>query len=155
MYSFDAKLAEGQHYEAVLDAFFRRRGATVLEATRAEQRRGIDRWIDGEAVEYKADRTASRTGNCFIETVSVDTANKPGWAYTSEADWLFYFLPESELLYIVWMRSLRWELVGWEKSCRTVKVPNDGYHTHGLLVPQSWIEGLAKEVVNGVQHGTH
>ena len=151
-YHFDEQLQQGEQGEAVLDGLFCHRFA-VLPASRADQRRGIDRHyvsLDGErlAVEYKTDWTAARTGNAFVETVSVDTARKPGWALSSQADYLFYYIPPDGLVYILRFAILRARLPVWQRHCRTVRVPNDGYATHGLLVPLREFEALAEIVLS-------
>lgn len=138
-YDFDRQLAEGEAGEAFLDEFFRRRGHTVRPATREEQRQGIDRFIITPAgremkVEYKTDHVAARTGNAFVETVSVDTAGKMGWALTSQADYLVYFIP-GQMIVVLPLRSLRWALPGWMREYPVRTAANNGYTTHGLLVP--------------------
>lgn len=149
-YDFATQLRRGQGGEAALDAWFGRR-FDIRPATRAEQRRGIDRWFTDRAsgerlsIEYKTDWTASRTGNCFVETVSVDTADKAGWAVSSQAQWLVYFLPDDGLAYVIPLVSLRAELPRWRREYPVRRIPNDGYHTVGLLVPQDEFERLSGE----------
>jgi hypothetical protein len=153
IYNFATKLHEGQKHEKFLDSFCGR-WFTIRAATREEQRRGIDRIFtrkkssETHTVEYKADTTASRTGNAFVETISVDTANKPGWAYTSEADWLLYYLPEDGLIYFFEFSVFRKHLPRWAKQFPTRAIPNKGYKTHGLLVPLDEFEQHATKVVN-------
>ena len=94
-YQFAAQLQQGESYEAQIDAFFRSKFNVQISAVdRTSQRRGIDRvWFDVNddrtwTVEYKADSLAGKTGNAFIETISVDTEQRPGWAYSSQAQML-------------------------------------------------------------------
>lgn len=152
-YNFATKLHEGQKHEQFLDEF----SATwydIREVSREEQGRGIDRIFVEKAtgeivkVEYKADTTASRTGNAFVETVSVDTANKRGWAYTSQADWLLYYLPGDGLIYLFEFATLRQHLPRWTKQYPTRAIPNAGYKTIGLLVPLAEFERHADKVIN-------
>ena len=76
VYGFAEKLAQGEAGERYLDSLWSDRW-TVGKAGRDDQRRGIDRWLINRetgrrvAVEYKTDATAGRTGNAFVETVSV------------------------------------------------------------------------------------
>lgn len=153
MYDFKQQLARGQTHEHFLDTFFNE-WFVICEATRDQQRQGIDRiFTDNNTaavhtVEYKADTTASRTGNAFVETISVDTANKPGWAYSSQADWLFYYLPQDGLIYFWKFFALRRHLPRWAKQFPTRAIPNNGYKTHGLLVPLDEFERYATKVVN-------
>lgn len=149
-YDFDTQLRRGQNGEAELDAWFGRT-FVIRPATREEQRQGIDRWFtdrrSGErlSVEYKTDWTASRTGNVFVETVSVDTAGKPGWAVSSRAEWLVYFLPDDGLAYVIPFADLRRALPRFERDYPTRRIANRGYHTVGLLVPQDEFERLSGE----------
>lgn len=153
-YQFAQKLAEGQTYEQQLDERFSDR-FIIQPATPQQQRQGIDRVYRPRTkphqvlyVEYKADRTAVRTGNAFVETVSVDTANKAGWAITSQADWLFYLVPgAAEVLYIIRMADLRAQLPQWQHRYQERRIPNEGYHTVGLLVPLAEFEQIAYTVL--------
>jgi hypothetical protein len=149
-YTFDTQLAQGQAYERRLDEFFQRFGLTIRPATADEQRRGIDRWfIDAttmESYEYKADSIAGATGNAFIETVSVDVMQKPGWAWSSQATYLVYLVTEPETIYLISMRRLRRHLPIWQLRYRTVQAANDGYNTIGVLVPLRELEAIAIQV---------
>jgi hypothetical protein len=151
-YDFMAQLARGARGEDVLDRLFRRWYA-LTPATQAEQRRGIDRHFVTPAgrrltVEYKTDWTAARTGNAFVETVSVDTAGTPGWAYTSQAAYLVYFIPPDGLVYVLTFAALRAQLRAWTQAYPTRAIPNTTYHTHGLLVPLREFEALAETVLS-------
>jgi hypothetical protein len=152
---FNKALLVGQSYEQVLDKVFS--SEYVIEAvTRVEQRQGIDRIfysIDGGqvSVEYKADLKAARTGNAFIETVSVDTMSIPGWAYTSKADVLAYYIPALGLCHLIDFVDLRSHLKDWRTKYRTIRTKpelNDGYRTHGLLVPLTELATLSFETWN-------
>lgn len=146
-YHFTDSLHQGEQDEEVLDAYFEHL-FQVVAATPAQQRQGIDRVFSREGqrilVEYKADQTATRTGNAFVETVSVDTVEdyRLGWAYTSQAEWLIYYLPLSGRAYWIILSDLRIYLPRWERIYPTRAIPNEGYHTLGLLVPLSEFEML-------------
>lgn len=150
-YDFRKQLRSGQSGEEFLDEFFCQWYA-IDKATDAEQRQGIDRWFTplpfGKrfAVEYKTDKTASRTGNAFVETISVDTANKPGWAYTSQAKYLVYYVPGDELVYVMAFTVLRNQLTRWQHEYPSRRIPNVGYFTHGLLVALREFERYSKRV---------
>ncbi len=133
-----------------VDRFFAPR-FIITEAHR--QREGIDRVFaprDGKpsfTVEYKTDFTGVRTHNMFVETVSVDREHKPGWAVSSQADWLLYYLPEPEdLIYAIRFTDLRANLDYWRGTCPERSIPNHGvagdYNTIGLLVPQAEFERI-------------
>jgi len=153
MFNFKKQLSKGQDKEKYLDAFFSPR-FDITEASANEQRRGIDRHFKNKetgarfSVEYKTDWRAAETHNAFIETVSVDTQNKAGWAYTCSADKLLYYIPRDELVYVISLRKLRERLPKWEKQYRALPVKNDGYNTIGLLVPLRELEAIAESVIN-------
>ena len=148
-YTFKTQHGIGQSQERILDAHFRRE-YQVIHVPRNYQRQGIDRWFlsdDGGTVtvEYKADYTAARTGNAFIETVSVDSRNVPGWAYSSQADVLVYFIPPTKIILSICFQHLREHLPQWLQQYPTRSIPNAGYNTIGLLVPLRKLEAIAFE----------
>lgn len=144
-YNMSQQLARGEAAERRLDKHFASR-FHITPATRAQQRRGIDRIFQQRktgarhAIEYKTDWTAARTGNAFVETVSVDAQNKPGWAYASRADWLIYYVPGQVrykgTIYMISFAALRAQLPRWTARYREAPpIPNRGYNTLGILVP--------------------
>lgn len=151
-YQFTQQLTDGVAGEARLDAYFAK-WFTIHPATADEQRRGIDRHFTRHrdqriiTVEYKTDHTAGRTGNAFVETVSVDTHNKPGWAITSQAQVLIYYVPPSGAIYIIDFPRLHQALRTWQQHYPQRAIPNQGYHTHGLLVPLLEFEKIAGQVL--------
>jgi outer membrane PBP1 activator LpoA protein len=151
-YSFDEQLSKGQRYELLLDRYFSQ-WYSIQPATMEQQRKGIDRVMTHletkviRTVEYKADTIAGRTGNAFIETVSVDRTNKAGWAYTSQADYIVYLVTDPDTIYIIKPFVLRKRLPKWENSYQSRKVKNNGYNTVGLLVPLDELEKIAYRVV--------
>lgn len=150
-YQFQPQLAQGEAGERKLDEHFAQ-WFTIRLATMEEQRQGIDRIFtrhtDGDTfkVEYKTDSRAAETGNAFVETISVDTAHKLGWAHTSQSDVLLYYVPGTEVVYIITMRRLQKCLTRWAETYPTRRTPNQGYHTHGLLVPLDEFERIAQRV---------
>jgi hypothetical protein len=153
MYDFAQQLAIGEAWEDRLDAFFLERfPVRILRASREEQRKGIDRLfvsrISGaiDTVEYKADTLAGRTGNAFVETVSVSSTGRPGWALASQAKYLVYLVTEPETIYFVAMAALRAKLPVWKRLYREAAAQNDGYETRGLLVPLDELERIAVQV---------
>lgn len=152
-YGFAAQLAIGELWEERLDRFFTERFAVdVLPVDRGDQRRGIDRVFVGRetgevySVEYKADERAGRTGNAFIETVSVDVTAKAGWAVASQADALVYLVTDPETIYWIPMRRVRASLERWRRLYREAAAQNVGYRTVGLLVPLGELERIAVKV---------
>lgn len=152
IHNFAASKARGEEVEAQLDAYLEPT-YIIRKASEAEQRRGIDRWLthretgDTLSIDYKADHLAARTGNAFIETVSVDSAGKGGWALTSQADLIFYYLPQRSTLYVLSMAEISRALPQWADLYRQVHAQNEGYQSAGVLVPLKEIERIAEDVV--------
>lgn len=151
MYAFQEQLAKGEESEDELDQLFGK-WYCIQAATMEQQRAGIDRIFTRKdnghvsKIEYKTDWTAGRTHNAFVETVSVDTNNKPGWAHSSQADYLIYFVPGDCLIYIIAFANLRKRLPYWQKfPTRTIE--NKGYKTLGILVPLAEFERIATQVI--------
>ena len=141
-YDFNQQLSGGAQGEAFLDKYFADRFA-IRQATSGQQRLGIDRFFTPRqgptiapfAVEYKTDTTAGFSGNAFIETTSIDSTGKRGWAYTSQAEWLIYYIPARGLIYTIRLAKLRQKLAYWADTYPVKTARNRGYSTHGLIVP--------------------
>jgi hypothetical protein len=148
VYDFKRQLRKGEAYERHLDVLFAV-DYSITPATHEQQRAGIDRIftrrIDGKrfTIEYKADSKAGATGNAFIETTSVDTTSKAGWATSSQADILVYLVTEPQTIYCIALSKLRTKLERWQRKYREVAVRNKGYRTIGLLVPLHELEAIA------------
>ena len=150
-YDFTAQLRIGQEHERLLDS---RLGDLfeIAAATAGEQRQGIDRHFThrksgaGYLVEYKADSKAGRTNNAFVETVSVDSTGKLGWAFTSRADVLIYLVTHPETIYCIPLRQLRSQLFRWLWEYPSAQAQNNGYTTYGILVPLTEFEAIASVV---------
>lgn len=153
-YDFNAQLLLGQAGEQELDDFFSR-WYIINPATAEQQRQGIDRLFTvigtrlAKTVEYKSDTTASKTGNAFVEIVSVENEQvcKLGWAHTSQAEILLYFLPSDGLIYVLKMDDLRRKLGRWIQKYKTRYVANIGYKSAGLIVPLREFEHMAIQVI--------
>lgn len=92
-------------------------------------------------MEYKTDFQASVTGNVFIETVSMDIYDKPGWAYTSKADYLIYYIPGASKLLVIPARTIRLKIERWKSMYPELRVENKGYCAYGVIVPLVEFEG--------------
>jgi hypothetical protein len=158
MYKFREQFKQGRAAERYLDSLFIDE-FHIKEATREQERRGIDRIFtrrsSGEkfTIQYKADRTAAKTGNAFIETVSVDTKGIKGWAYTCQADYIFYYVVGMGPVYIVKPEAIKENLNRWKQLHPSRQIPNYGrgggkYNTHGLLVPLDELEKVAIQIVS-------
>jgi hypothetical protein len=150
LHEFGESLKRGEAAERFLDALFARANNIRL-VSRQGQRQGMDRIWTPKArpsvsvrVEYKADWQAHKTGRVFVETTSVDEAGKAGWALTSQAELLVYYLPRDDLVYLIWFRVLRQQMERWAAEYGPPRpAQNRGYRTWGLCVDQCEFERLA------------
>jgi hypothetical protein len=131
---------------------------TIHGASHQQQKDGIDRvWETSSGcritVEYKGDWVADTTDNMFFETVSVDTAGKLGWCYTSLAQYLAYCIPPRRIIFFLPMSRIKRNLAQWVGRYQQVSVPNTGrrgveYRTLGVLVPiEEFITNCTPEVI--------
>lgn len=146
MYDFSGQLDKGESGEKALDNYYSQ-WYTITAVNMSGQKSGTDRLLTDKttgmrtSVEYKTDDWTPRSGNVFIETVSVDTQNKPGWAYTSCAQWLIYYVPGFKKAYWITMLNVKHYLPYWIANVDKIKgykkkrVPNNGYFTEGITVP--------------------
>ena len=147
MHDFSGSLEKGVNWEFYVDGVLASHGFDIAVVTRADQRNGIDRRISKDSgmweIEIKTDFKAAETGNAFIEVVSVDTAGKDGWAYTSTADCIGYMVPHLGEIYMIKPSALRRILPQWESRYPTRAAQNNGYKTHGACVPLPELKKLA------------
>jgi len=159
MHSFEDSLQRGEFHARYLDFYFEPE-FIIRKATRSEDRKGIDRWfahrLTGEmyAIQYKADEKASKTGNVFIEVVSVDSDNIDGWAYNCKADFILYYLPCDGKIYIVRPSKLANAVKMWRGMYPVRQAKNDGYNTHGICVPLAIFSQICVKVIS-VPHVYH
>lgn len=151
-YSFDESLALGQSYEQALDVFLKPL-FSLTPAISAMQKRGVDRVAVSRKtkkeywLEYKADTVAGRTGNAFLETMSVQSekAEKLGWLYTSAADYIVYFVVDQAMLYWLSPAVLRRCLPEWQAQYKTKDTTTaQGWRTTGLIVPLEVLAEVAE-----------
>ena len=147
-YTFEEQLALGQRGEHDLDCVLLNVYPDLRPATLREEKQGIDRVgtypPSGRihTIQIKSDWVAHRTGNAFIETVSRDKHQKPGWVYTCQADLIIYYLPEIPRIYCIKPSTLKAALPEWEKQYSTAIAKNRTYNTLGILVPLIEIERI-------------
>lgn len=151
------QFAEGKSVERILDKFFETRGFQI-EQTSVEQERQLhlgDRIFTKSGnsffVEYKSGIQTYYTGNVFLETISVDSLEIPGWVYTCKADWILYATLLNGKILVFKPDVLRQKIEELKKKFRVVKTSkgqNQGYDTHGVIVPLSYAEAhLAEKVI--------
>jgi hypothetical protein len=86
-------------------------------------------------IQYKCDEHTKKTGNVFLETVSVDYNNTPGWLYTydDELKLIYYAVPK--IIYFADMGVIKSHYIPIVNQYREVPVLNEEYITRGILVP--------------------
>ncbi len=140
LHEFRQSLGTGSLGETLLDGLF---GSwwDIEPVSMDDQRRGLDRvFTRGDErldVEYKTDTKGAESGNVFLETVSNDRSGKSGWAHSTEADAVAYYLHEDGggRGLVFEPAELRKALHGWVRRFRIVTATNLGYHSYGVLVP--------------------
>lgn len=148
----------GKRVEQILDNYFRRGGFIIEPTSRLEEqvlclgdRRFTSTTGESFYVEYKSGIQTFYTGNIFLETVSVDSVNKPGWVYTCQAELIFYAALLNQKILIFDPATLRAEIEALKArfgEVKTSKNQNRGYNTHGVLVPLDYAEKhLAKLII--------
>lgn len=149
VYDFKEQKQRGESSEHYLDSYFSR-WYDIQPATALEQRQGIDRHFtrDGstKTVEYKTDYAAAKTGNAFMELISVDCRFVVGWAYSSCAEYLMYLVP-GNAIYVIHFSQLRLKLAMWTRQYPLRSVRNEGYQARGILVPLVELGKLAQQVM--------
>jgi hypothetical protein len=102
-------------------------------------------------VEYKSGIQTGYTGNVFLETISVDSTCVPGWVYACQADYLLYAALLNGLILVFEPEKLRKKIGMLRqkfKEKKTSKGQNDGYDTHGVIVPLDYAKvHLASKVI--------
>lgn len=152
-----AQWTSGRQVEKFLDDFFRRRGYTIRRATPHEERvlcLGDRKFSKNDRelwVEYKSGIQTYYTGNIFLETVSVDATNKPGWVYTCKADFILYAALLNNKILVFRPDKLRQDIEDLKQrfiETKTGNNQNKGYNTHGVIVPLEYAEmNLADRVI--------
>lgn len=139
----------GMDVEAWLDTYFTQLGYEVHRTTPHQERvecKGDRRLLRNNTehwIEYKSGIQTFYTGNIFLETISVDTANVPGWVYTCQADAIVYAALLNHKLLFFRPPHLREHIDALKTRFRTVKTSkgqNIGYNTHGVIVPLNYAE---------------
>lgn len=148
----------GKHVEMWLDRFFANRGWTIQQMSQHEERvlHIGDRYFERDGkrlkVEYKSGIQTFYTGNVFLETISVDTHQKQGWVFTCQADYLMYATLLNHKILVMRPEILRANIQRLKLHFPTVKTgkgQNDGYNTHGVIVPLSYAEkNLTEQIIH-------
>lgn len=118
----------------------------------ASQRMGIDRLVflaNGKTVAIDEKKREGVYGDIYLEYISVDTNNTPGWIEKDLAiDYLAYAFMPIQRVYLfpwdvlrrAWLRfGNRWKAV---YACRSAQ--NNGYKTWGVCVPISVVQSAVR-----------
>ena len=152
-HDFTEKLNEGLEAEDAVEDWLRGRFPDATDITRVPidvQKFMGDIWVwHGDShisFEIKVDTAAERTGNAFIEYVSVDRTGAPGWALTSMADRILYIVGGK--MYSFSPDEVRRKLPFWFRRFRSAKAVNKDYVGWGLLVPLVELRELCVSVLD-------
>ena len=138
---FDRSRLAGSDGETRIALHFRR-WFDVEIASRDEDRSGVDMWFGYGGlripVQVKTEALPAKTNNFFIETVSNDRTGAPGWALTPRADFVLYYVPPWNTVFVIPMRFITDRLAEWKRRYATRPTRdelNNGYQTWGICVP--------------------
>ena len=153
MHNFINSKNIGDAGEAALDLFFSNK-FTIEEVNMTQQKLGWDRIFTHKedftraSVEYKTDTQSHKTGNIFIEVWSNKEVDKRGWAYTTTAQWLYYYVLGTNEVFVVDVAKMKLYLNNWEKQFIKKSAKNPNYSSEGMLVPIEIFKSVAYEVIN-------
>lgn len=153
MHPFESSFTRGKAGEDALDNYFRRWFHIVPVPLDVEKQFGYDRvFIRKDSgttvtVEYKSDDRAQDTGNAFIETLSVESEQAPGWARKCKADLLCYYVVADGVVYVIAPDRIRAELTSWTLAYPTKRAKNATYQTVGITVPITELQRIAERVI--------
>lgn len=160
VYDFSTQLNIGEGYEKTLDTYFSRFFRISIVPLQI-QKLGVDRIFIYKGkpkrrftVEYKADIKAAETHRIFVEIESNSTTGKPGWAYSSVAQQLVYYIPPWNRAAIVSMLTLREAVIEWERKYEKKLCRNSTYHSTGIVVPVQELKAIASRVITVESHQT-
>jgi hypothetical protein len=141
-YTWEPALLKGNKGEQVLDSFFSKYFKIIKPKTNL-----IDRiFVSKKAIfsiEYKTDYKAAETNNLFIETVANINLSKLGWVYTSPAQIIVFYIPNTGLIMAVNTLKLRAKIPKWKSLYTLRECRNQNYNSRGILVPIKTIKSIS------------
>jgi hypothetical protein len=146
-HTFSEKLAAAAKWEAKLDDWLGKSGYVVRPLGPYQPDREVVLRDESGiiTVEYKCDEEAIKTGRLFIETVSNDVSGRLGWAKTTNADWILYFVVPVRV-FAFRPETLRAALDRWSGHFPLKKADNGRFNTLGVCVPESVARSAAEYV---------
>lgn len=155
-YKFDKQFKKGEKGENKLDKLFQER-FHIYSVPIELQKKGLDRLfirkddIKVFKIEYKTDFLSSHTGNAFIETCSIfrnRVCKTKGWAYTSHADYIIYYIVGDEIVYIVPTDVIKDNVNIWKDKFGEKSARNRDYVTKGVPLPLTIFEKMAIQLLS-------
>ena len=92
-----------------------------------------------KSIEVKID-SYSKSGNIFFETISNDNKNTKGCMLVSKADYLFYFFPDTRILYSFKLKDFKNWTLSNKHRFKIKKCKNPTYNSWGYLIPRNILE---------------
>lgn len=149
IYSFEKQLEKGKEWERKVFLTLQRVMresyiVTYLPDNKEFQSAGFDMSIyckDTDTImllEIKTDFQSHKTGNAFLETISVSRRGiieKEGWVNTSKADAIMYLIPGMQKAIFLHMNDLRDILKSSSIPYPFRECKNQDYSSYGFLVP--------------------
>lgn len=152
-HSFQQSKKVGDAGEAALDRCFSKK-FDIEDVDLTQQKLGWDRvFVHKErgtraSVEYKTDTQSHKTGNAFIEIWSNKESGKRGWAYTTTAQWLYYYVLGTQEVLIIDVAKFKLYLENWQIQFKVKTARNPNYTSEGMLVPLEVLKSVAYEVLD-------
>lgn len=144
IHSFQGSYEKGARGEELVREFLVACGFKTKSVNlRSEQKAGKDFFADGVGIEVKTDDKALETGRVYIETVSNDQKNKPGWAVYTKADIMLYIVGNT--CHVCSPEAIRSSIMRWARQYPVRTCQNKTYASEGILVPLAVFE---REVVD-------
>lgn len=139
-YSLDPE--ESDYLDSVYKQIFPGLKDIEFMKTREEQRKGIDKKLhfeNGATITFEEKKRRVAYDDILLEIWSVSEKRIEGWLYTSHADYISYFIPSSQKLYILPLLLLRkaWarNQEQWTDQYRELRAKNEGYTTLSRAIP--------------------
>lgn len=126
--------------ESKVAAYITSKGYHVQNVAAGKQ---FDLLVDNHVkVEVKTDRAAATTGNLVFELISNAQLHRKGWMYTSAADKLMFYLPETNEIISVLFSEVRENFKSSVTRYKTTYQNDNGYLKEGkiALVPIAALE---------------
>lgn len=105
---------------------------------------GGNKWLVGKTIDIKSDSKSHETGNHCLELLSNVGSGRPGWTYTTTADYIGFLSTGSGDLCIISTEEIRRKLAEIWHCFRKSSVPDDYLTSLVLLVPVDEMKGVSK-----------